>query len=337
MVSEQDRVNAVFCEYLKLLESENRRRGRSETRSVRSFSSSKVDHSPSRSRSPVQEDKAESPAPIDLVDNQLPAVSHMTSTSSMKLGFIALVRLYKGEMSDDEAVKVAKEILGVEEAPPQNSSACPPSQKLQPDVASYACRETGPLRDATKQVDAKESPSFALEMAFCNNKVDAARTAILELKNAIKELDTSTGARTIQVTFRRGFDPVEVAKRVEYWRGPSCEPIPVEPLEIKRHGTFRKPVGPQSFAVAGGDARKFVLKLQLAGAGGQSTAKVRKLSLQVKVSSKELSVLGSKTVLSEEAVSMIMHFGPHDTAQIMAGSTPKFDVSAFFAAASPFV
>ncbi|CAE7895706.1 unnamed protein product [Symbiodinium necroappetens] len=310
MVSEHDRVNAVFSEYLKLLESDTR----------------------CRSRSPAQEHKAESPLPAGLDDYPLSGVPETMSPSSMKLGILALVRLYKGEMSDDEAVKVAKEILGGEEAPSQSCALTPPL-KSQPDHASSACPDMVPKSDA----GAKESSRFTLEMAFSQTQVDAARTAIRELKNAIKEVDTSTGARTIQVTFRRGFDPVEVAQRVEYWRGPCCEPIPVEPLEIKRHGTFRKPVGPQSFAVAGGDARKFVLKLQLAGTGGQSTAKVRKLSLQVKTSSKELWVLGSKTVLSDEAASMIMHFGPHDSAQVLAGSTPKFDVSLFFATASPNV
>ena len=196
---------------------------------------------------------------------------------------------------------------------------------------------TAPVRDAVKRVGTKQSSSCTLEMAFSQNQVDVARTAIREFKNAIQEVDTSIGARTIQVTFRRGFDPVEVAQRIEYWRDPNGEPIPVEPLEIKRHGTFRKSVGPQSFVVAGSDTRKFVLKLQLAGAGGQSTAKVRKLSLQVKISSKELSVLGSKTVLSHEAAGMIMHFGAHDTVQIMADNAPKFDISLFFAAVSPYV
>ena len=70
----------------------------------------------------------------------------------------------------------------------------------------------------------------------------------------------------------------------------------------------------RAFASAGRDA------LQLAGMEGQSAAKVKKLSLQVKVSTKDLSVLGSKSVLTDETTSMIMHFfGPQDTVQVMAG------------------
>lgn len=169
----------------------------------------------------------------------------------------------------------------------------------------------------------EDSPPKA---AFDQENQAKAAEAIQALRADLRQLDTSSGSRTLQVTFRQQFSPKEVAQGVEMWKGASGPRIPVEPLEIQKNGVWKKPVGPVSFATAGGDARKFVLKLQLA----TSAKKLLKLSFQVKTSTNELTILGGKSALSEEAASMVMLFGAHNEAKVTAGSAPKFDLAHFF-------
>lgn len=133
----------------------------------------------------------------------------------------------------------------------------------------------------------EDSPPKA---AFDQGNQAKATEAIQALRADLRQLDTSSGSRTLQVTFRQQFSPKEVAQRVEMWKGASGPRIAVEPLEIQKNGVWKKPVGPVSFATAGGDARNFVLKLQLA----TSAKKLLKLSFQVKTSTNELTILGGK-------------------------------------------
>ena len=191
----------------------------------------------------------------------------------------------------------------------------------QPQVHSEKEHEVGKSKVAIVPAGAgttkEDSPPKA---AFDQENQAKAAEAIQALRADLRQLDTSSGSRTLQVTFRQQFSPKEVAQRVETWKGASGPRIPVEPLE------WKKPVGPVSFATAGGDARKFVLKLQLA----TSAKKLLKLSFQVKTSTNELTILGGKSALSEEAASMVMLFGAHNEAKVTAGSAPKFDLAHFF-------
>ena len=308
------RARAAFSGFLEFLEQDSARRSPLSHRSELSMSRS-------RSRSPLRDNvqvRTRSVSPLrdnmevisqQVIDQHEPHTANaptQISTETMRLGIVSLIRLYKGQhLSDEEALCEARKVVG--------------------EAASHTA-------DAPQQGGSLPSPDPGLKhaMAFNHSQTEQARKAILELRSALKSLDTSTGGRTIQISFRKAFEPVEVAERVELWRGPTGPKIPVEPLVIKRGGKWSKPVGPQSFASAGGDSRKFVLRLQLANA-----SKVEKLSLQVKVATRELMILGSKTVLGEEAPSIIMQFGPHSDVQIVAGSPPKFDVSQFFGVNQP--
>ena len=191
----------------------------------------------------------------------------------------------------------------------------------QPQVHSE--KEHEKIVPAGAGITKEDSPPKA---AFDQGNQAKAAEAIQALRADLRQLDTSSGSRTLQVTFRQQFSPKEVAQRVEMWKGASGPRIPVEPLEIQKNGVWKKPVGPVSFATAGGDARKFVLKLQLA----TSAKKLLKLSFQVKTSTNELTILGGKSALSEEAASMVMLFGAHNEAKVTAGSAPKFDLAHFF-------
>ncbi|CAE7241297.1 unnamed protein product [Symbiodinium natans] len=308
------KVRAAFENFLNFLEHDNaqkERYGSSCELHAKKLTIPSPDLERSRSRSRTRQGSTSSTSPLSSptkeLQHQQPSASldeplPHDNPDSMRKGIISLIRLFKGQdISDEEATREALAALGA----PSDSTL--PLCKVSPQAGPGAVDK--------------------LMLAFTSKQTEQARAAIHDLRQAIKAVDTSTGARTIQISFRRPVDPIEVAERVEFWKGETGPKIPVEPLEIRRHGSWKKPVGPQSYATAGGDARKFVLRLQIA-----SGAKVKKLSLQVKVASKELLVLGAKTILTEEAPSMVMHFGPHADVQILAGAVQKFDVSQFFGA-----
>ena len=215
-----------------------------------------VDHQPLRSRS-----RSRSRGSRVSDEQSDEKVVDLASPEDMRLGIISLMRLFKGQqLSEEEAISEAKKVIGVPTGGP--SVASQQSESL-----------PGP------------DPSFKHAMAFSPDEADLARKAVQELRSALKLLDTSTGSRTVLISFRKAFSPQEVAERVEVWKGLVGPKIPVEPLVVSRGGKWHKPVGPQSYATAGGDSRKFVLRLQIAVA-----SKVKKLSLQVKVASKELTL-----------------------------------------------
>lgn len=94
----------------------------------------------------------------------------------------------------------------------------------------------------------------------------------LSLRKALKEVEMN-GSKTVQIIFRKSFDPKEVAERVEFLHGPAPI-IPVEMLAKVRRQPWKQPPQSEIHATMGRDSRKFVLKFNLPQSSGKLPSKL---------------------------------------------------------------
>ena len=108
-------------------------------------------------------------------------------------------------------------------------------------------------------------------------------------------------------------------------RGPRLD---VQPLAADEE--WHKPSTTVWFAERGGDKTKLVYKVNVPAEGSRD--KPKNISMQLLVSSRQLTIRGSKDVLAKWAALMIVQFGPHSS--VMAQTTKKdnIDFDAFWGA-----
>ena len=255
-------------------------------------------------------------------------------------GIISLTRLispFGAGLTDSQAMEVAKVALGAfphthEDSEHEEDAVTPTPQATRARDAGIASNMIpshagmiAPLMNRMEDQNVNQRSTMR-PFAFGPEDSKLAQDAVLTLRRAVKEVEMN-GGKTVQILFRKPMEPRELAERVEFLYGPAPQ-IPVEMLVRARGGTWKQPPMSQLHATVGGDARKFVLKVNLPQPNGK---RPMKLSLQIKMSTRELSAVGSKATLVDLSVALTMQFGAFDKVTAAPGvAAAKVDISAFF-------
>ncbi|CAE8588741.1 unnamed protein product [Polarella glacialis] len=157
-----------------------------------------------------------------------------------------------------------------------------------------------------------------------------------EATQTLRDMLAKTGKRvqnpTLDVTFSKLVQNAGVLiAKVRDINGPIGPLVRVQSLENEGETkNWQRGTASQWWAERGGDKHKFVLKLNLP-AGGE-VRRARKISLQLRESTRLLTIKANKNTLNDFAAHLVQMFGPIDQVNLSSGCAPVQDLSTFWAA-----